>query len=201
MFLLGYGVRGTTLLESCWVCRLLPQDKNKERVSLQMEGWVPLSSAKCIGGPWDTFELVREDPVVCVCVCSDMYASPSGWEVAGDHICSGARGSDNDYLILNLHVPGFKWVITSVCLSLSLALFPSPSCDLLICVCVHPQASVTSGVGTVFDHIIFEFEMACSADCELYFMMVRTTQDKEKPTTHCKLHSSIYTSLWVFLFL
>uniref|UniRef100_A0A674CFI1 Endosome-lysosome associated apoptosis and autophagy regulator family member 2 n=1 Tax=Salmo trutta TaxID=8032 RepID=A0A674CFI1_SALTR len=30
---------------------------------------------------------------------------------------------------------------------------------------------VTSGVGTVFGHIIFEFEMVCSADCELYFMM------------------------------
>lgn len=32
----------------------------------------------------------------------------SGWEVAGDHIQSGAGGSDNDYLILTLHIPGFK---------------------------------------------------------------------------------------------
>lgn len=33
-----------------------------------------------------------------------------GWEVAGDHIQSGAGRSDNDYLILTLRVPGFKWV-------------------------------------------------------------------------------------------
>lgn len=33
---------------------------------------------------------------------------PVGWEVAGDHIQSGAGSSDNDYLILNIHVPGFK---------------------------------------------------------------------------------------------
>lgn len=32
----------------------------------------------------------------------------SGWEVAGNHIQAGAGSSDNDYLILNLHVPGFK---------------------------------------------------------------------------------------------
>lgn len=32
----------------------------------------------------------------------------SGWEVAGDHIRSGTGSSDNDYLILTLHVPGFK---------------------------------------------------------------------------------------------
>lgn len=34
---------------------------------------------------------------------------PSGWEVAGDHIRSGAGSSDNDYLILNIHIPGFKY--------------------------------------------------------------------------------------------
>ncbi|CAB1323156.1 unnamed protein product, partial [Coregonus sp. 'balchen'] len=66
----------------------------------------------------------------------------NGWEVAGDHIRSGAGGSDNDYLILNLHVPGFK-----------------------------PPMSVTGGAGTEFGRIIFEFEMVCSSDCELYFMM------------------------------
>ncbi|XP_041693467.2 endosome/lysosome-associated apoptosis and autophagy regulator family member 2-like isoform X1 [Coregonus clupeaformis] len=77
----------------------------------------------------------------------------NGWEVAGDHIRSGAGGSDNDYLILNLHVPGFK-----------------------------PPMSVTGGAGTEFGRIIFEFEMVCSSDCELYFMMVRTAEDKEKPT-------------------
>lgn len=32
----------------------------------------------------------------------------SGWEVAGDHVRSGAGSTDNDYLILTLHVPGFK---------------------------------------------------------------------------------------------
>ncbi|KAG8577057.1 hypothetical protein GDO81_010050 [Engystomops pustulosus] len=32
----------------------------------------------------------------------------NGWEVAGDHVQSGAGGSDNDYLLLNLHIPGFK---------------------------------------------------------------------------------------------
>lgn len=36
------------------------------------------------------------------------FLSHEGWEVAGDHIQSGAGGSDNDYLILNLHIPGFK---------------------------------------------------------------------------------------------
>uniref|UniRef100_A0A6Q2YKR8 Uncharacterized protein n=1 Tax=Esox lucius TaxID=8010 RepID=A0A6Q2YKR8_ESOLU len=66
----------------------------------------------------------------------------NGWEVAGDHIQSGAGGSDNDYLILNLHVPGFK-----------------------------TPTSVTGGAGTEFGRIVFEFEMVCSADCELYFMV------------------------------
>uniref|UniRef100_A0A674BPC2 Endosome-lysosome associated apoptosis and autophagy regulator family member 2 n=1 Tax=Salmo trutta TaxID=8032 RepID=A0A674BPC2_SALTR len=66
----------------------------------------------------------------------------NGWEVAGDHIRSGAGGSDNDYLILNLHVPGFK-----------------------------PPTSATGGAGTEFGRISFEFEMVCTADCELYFMM------------------------------
>ncbi|TNN36329.1 UPF0577 protein-like [Liparis tanakae] len=36
--------------------------------------------------------------------CDDM----NGWAVAGDHVRSGAGSSDNDYLILSLHVPGFK---------------------------------------------------------------------------------------------
>lgn len=39
--------------------------------------------------------------LICLFVCV-------GWEVAGDHIRSGVGGSDNDYLILNLRVPGFK---------------------------------------------------------------------------------------------
>ncbi|KAJ8395655.1 hypothetical protein AAFF_G00028920 [Aldrovandia affinis] len=65
-----------------------------------------------------------------------------GWEVAGDHIRSGAGGSDNDYLILNLCIPGFKL-----------------------------PTSVTGTTGSEFGRITFVFETICSADCELYFMM------------------------------
>ncbi|KAM6985513.1 endosome/lysosome-associated apoptosis and autophagy regulator family member 2-like isoform 2-T2 [Aplochiton taeniatus] len=70
--------------------------------------------------------------------CDDM----NGWEVAGDHIRSGAGGSDNDYLILNLHVPGFKL-----------------------------PTSLAGMTGGEFGRITFVFETICSADCELYFMM------------------------------
>uniref|UniRef100_A0A8C9W3D2 Endosome-lysosome associated apoptosis and autophagy regulator family member 2 n=1 Tax=Scleropages formosus TaxID=113540 RepID=A0A8C9W3D2_SCLFO len=73
----------------------------------------------------------------------------NGWEVAGDHIRSGAGSSDNDYLILNLRIPGFKL-----------------------------PTSVTGTTGTEFGRITFIFETICSADCELYFMMVR---DSEPP--------------------
>ncbi|KAG9330651.1 hypothetical protein JZ751_023433, partial [Albula glossodonta] len=66
----------------------------------------------------------------------------NGWEVAGDHIRSGAGGSDNDYLILNLRVPGFKL-----------------------------PTSVSGSSGSEFGRITFVFETICSADCELYFMM------------------------------
>ncbi|XP_018585999.1 UPF0577 protein KIAA1324-like [Scleropages formosus] len=66
----------------------------------------------------------------------------NGWEVAGDHIRSGAGSSDNDYLILNLRIPGFKL-----------------------------PTSVTGTTGTEFGRITFIFETICSADCELYFMM------------------------------
>uniref|UniRef100_A0A3Q2E832 Endosome-lysosome associated apoptosis and autophagy regulator family member 2 n=1 Tax=Cyprinodon variegatus TaxID=28743 RepID=A0A3Q2E832_CYPVA len=70
--------------------------------------------------------------------CDDM----NGWEVAGDHIRSGAGSSDNDYLILTLHVPGFK-----------------------------VPASLAGMTGGEFGRITFVFETICSADCELYFMM------------------------------
>uniref|UniRef100_A0A8B9RIZ6 Si:dkey-153k10.9 n=1 Tax=Astyanax mexicanus TaxID=7994 RepID=A0A8B9RIZ6_ASTMX len=73
--------------------------------------------------------------------CDDM----NGWEVAGDHIHSGIGGSDNDYLILSLRVPGFK-LPTSI-------------------------AGVTA---SEFGRITFVFETICSADCELYFMMVNS---------------------------
>ncbi|XP_036720410.1 endosome/lysosome-associated apoptosis and autophagy regulator family member 2 isoform X3 [Balaenoptera musculus] len=66
----------------------------------------------------------------------------NGWEVAGDHIQSGAGGSDNDYLILNLHIPGFK-----------------------------PPTSMTGAMGSELGRITFVFETLCSADCILYFMV------------------------------
>uniref|UniRef100_A0A8C9XZ41 Endosome-lysosome associated apoptosis and autophagy regulator family member 2b n=1 Tax=Sander lucioperca TaxID=283035 RepID=A0A8C9XZ41_SANLU len=70
--------------------------------------------------------------------CDDM----NGWEVAGDHIRSGAGSSDNDYLILSLHVPGFK-----------------------------VPASLSGMTGSEFGSITFVFETICTGDCELYFMM------------------------------
>ncbi|KAI9543026.1 Endosome/lysosome-associated apoptosis and autophagy regulator member 2 [Dissostichus eleginoides] len=70
--------------------------------------------------------------------CDDM----NGWEVAGDHIRSGAGSSDNDYLILSLHVPGFK-----------------------------VPASLAGMTDSEFGRITFVFETLCSGDCELYFMM------------------------------
>ncbi|XP_048874326.1 endosome/lysosome-associated apoptosis and autophagy regulator family member 2-like [Brienomyrus brachyistius] len=66
----------------------------------------------------------------------------NGWEVAGDHIRSGAGSSDNDYLILNLRVTGFRL-----------------------------PTSVMESKGSEFGRITFVFETICSADCELYFMM------------------------------
>uniref|UniRef100_A0AAQ4PPS1 Endosome-lysosome associated apoptosis and autophagy regulator family member 2 n=1 Tax=Gasterosteus aculeatus aculeatus TaxID=481459 RepID=A0AAQ4PPS1_GASAC len=66
----------------------------------------------------------------------------NGWEVARDHIQSGAGSSDNDYLILNIHIPGFKL-----------------------------PTSMSSHSGTEFGRITFEFEIVCVADCEFYFMM------------------------------
>ncbi|XP_035520234.1 endosome/lysosome-associated apoptosis and autophagy regulator family member 2 [Morone saxatilis] len=78
----------------------------------------------------------------CFNVGNSKCDSMNGWEVAGDHIQSGAGSSDNDYLILNIHVPGFKL-----------------------------PTSMSSHSGTEFGRITFEFETICTADCELYFMM------------------------------
>ncbi|XP_061438291.1 endosome/lysosome-associated apoptosis and autophagy regulator family member 2 isoform X2 [Rhineura floridana] len=66
----------------------------------------------------------------------------NGWEVAGDHIQSGAGGTDNDYLIVNLHIPGFK-----------------------------PPTSVAGVTGSELGRIAFVFETICSSDCVLYFMV------------------------------
>uniref|UniRef100_A0A4W6DDP6 Endosome-lysosome associated apoptosis and autophagy regulator family member 2a n=1 Tax=Lates calcarifer TaxID=8187 RepID=A0A4W6DDP6_LATCA len=78
----------------------------------------------------------------CFNVGNSKCDSMNGWEVAGDHIQSGTGSSDNDYLILNIHVPGFKL-----------------------------PTSMSSHSGTEFGRITFEFETVCTADCELYFMM------------------------------
>ncbi|XP_034032516.1 UPF0577 protein KIAA1324-like [Thalassophryne amazonica] len=66
----------------------------------------------------------------------------NGWEVARDHIRSGAGTSDNDYLILSIHIPGFKL-----------------------------PTSMSHHTGTEFGRIQFEFETSCTATCELFFMM------------------------------
>uniref|UniRef100_A0A8C7N7L0 Endosome-lysosome associated apoptosis and autophagy regulator family member 2 n=1 Tax=Oncorhynchus kisutch TaxID=8019 RepID=A0A8C7N7L0_ONCKI len=105
--------------------------------------------------------------------CDDM----NGWEVAGDHIRSGAGGSDNDYLILNLHVPGFKL-----------------------------PTSLAGMTGTEFGRITFVFETMCSADCELYFMMVKSTTvveswegSKERQSyTHIMTRNASVSYTWAF---
>uniref|UniRef100_A0A673BME6 UPF0577 protein KIAA1324-like n=1 Tax=Sphaeramia orbicularis TaxID=375764 RepID=A0A673BME6_9TELE len=78
----------------------------------------------------------------CFNVGNSKCDTMNGWEVAGEYIQSGAGSSDNDYLILNIHVPGFKL-----------------------------PTSMSSHSVTEFGRITFEFETLCTADCELYFMM------------------------------
>ncbi|CAL8263616.1 unnamed protein product [Merluccius merluccius] len=78
----------------------------------------------------------------CFNVGNSKCDNMNGWEVAGDHIQTGVGGTDNDYLILNIHIPGFKL----------------------------PTSLPISRSGTEFGRIVFEFETVCSADCELYFM-------------------------------
>uniref|UniRef100_A0A8C0C1B0 Endosome-lysosome associated apoptosis and autophagy regulator family member 2 n=1 Tax=Buteo japonicus TaxID=224669 RepID=A0A8C0C1B0_9AVES len=104
----------------------------------------------------------------------------NGWEVAGDHIQSGAGGSDNDYLILNLHIPGFK-----------------------------PPTSVTGATGSELGRITFIFETICSADCVLYFMadvnrkntnvVESWERSKEKQSyTHIISKNASFTFTWAF---
>uniref|UniRef100_A0A3P9KG89 MRH domain-containing protein n=1 Tax=Oryzias latipes TaxID=8090 RepID=A0A3P9KG89_ORYLA len=108
--------------------------------------------------------------------CDDM----NGWEVAGDHIRSGAGSSDNNYLILSLHVPGFK-----------------------------VPASLSGMTGGEFGRISFVFETLCSADCELYFMMDVNTKSttvveswegsKEKQLfSHSMTRNASVTYTWAF---
>ncbi|XP_044534992.1 endosome/lysosome-associated apoptosis and autophagy regulator family member 2 [Gracilinanus agilis] len=104
----------------------------------------------------------------------------NGWEVAGDHIKSGAGGSDNDYLILNLHIPGFK-----------------------------PPTSMTGATGSELGRISFIFETICSADCVLYFMVDVNRKStnvveswggtKEKQSyTHIIFKNATFTFTWAF---
>uniref|UniRef100_A0A8C8DLK7 Endosome-lysosome associated apoptosis and autophagy regulator family member 2b n=1 Tax=Oryzias sinensis TaxID=183150 RepID=A0A8C8DLK7_9TELE len=108
--------------------------------------------------------------------CDDM----NGWEVAGDHIRSGAGSSDNNYLILSLHVPGFK-----------------------------VPASLSGMTGGEFGRISFVFETLCSADCELYFMMDVNTKSttvveswegsKERQLfSHSMTRNASVTYTWAF---
>ncbi|GCC19983.1 hypothetical protein chiPu_0018657 [Chiloscyllium punctatum] len=66
----------------------------------------------------------------------------NGWEVAGDHIHSAVGGSDNDYLILNLHIPSFS-----------------------------PPTSSAHSNGMEVGRMTFIFETRCTGDCQLYFMV------------------------------
>ncbi|KTF79835.1 hypothetical protein cypCar_00040143 [Cyprinus carpio] len=86
--------------------------------------------------------LPRNMKTSCFNVGNSKCDEMNGWEVAGDHIRVGVGGSDNDYLILNLRVPGFKL-----------------------------PTSVDDASATEFGRITFIFETDCSADCELYFMI------------------------------
>lgn len=78
----------------------------------------------------------------CFNVGNSKCDSLNGWEVAGEYIQSGLGSSDNDYLILNIHIPGFKL-----------------------------PTSMSGHSATEYGRITFEFETLCTADCELYFMM------------------------------
>ncbi|XP_013858910.1 UPF0577 protein KIAA1324-like [Austrofundulus limnaeus] len=104
----------------------------------------------------------------------------NGWEVAGDHIHSGAGSSDNDYLILNIHVPGFKL-----------------------------PTSVSSQSVAEFGRVTFEFETVCTTDCELYFMMdVNRTSttvvqswektNKRQTYTHVMTKNASVSYTWAF---
>ncbi|XP_026101760.1 UPF0577 protein KIAA1324-like [Carassius auratus] len=77
----------------------------------------------------------------CFNVANNNCDGLNGWEAAGGQVQSGAGRSDNDYLILNLAVPGFKLPV-----------------------------SVREASGGEYGRITFEFETNCSTDCEFYFM-------------------------------
>uniref|UniRef100_A0A3Q1KDL3 MRH domain-containing protein n=1 Tax=Anabas testudineus TaxID=64144 RepID=A0A3Q1KDL3_ANATE len=116
----------------------------------------------------------------CFNVGNSKCDNMNGWEVAGDHVRSGAGSSDNDYLILSLHVPGFK-----------------------------VPASLSGMTTSEFGRITFVFETICSADCELYFMMDVNRKSttvveswegsKGKQTyTHSMTRNASVTYTWAF---
>ncbi|KAM9520177.1 endosome/lysosome-associated apoptosis and autophagy regulator 1 isoform 2-T2 [Guaruba guarouba] len=71
------------------------------------------------------------------------YKGIAGWEVAGDYIYTAAGASDNDFMILTLVVPGF-----------------SP-----------PSPVLEDTESKEVARITFVFEMICTVNCELYFMV------------------------------
>ncbi|XP_072419692.1 endosome/lysosome-associated apoptosis and autophagy regulator 1 isoform X1 [Chiloscyllium punctatum] len=72
-----------------------------------------------------------------------------GWEVAGDHIHSSIASAGNNYLLLMMHVPGFR----------------------------PPQSTVENLDNPEVARITFIFETMCTADCELYFLVGPTREN------------------------
>ncbi|KAM4619565.1 endosome/lysosome-associated apoptosis and autophagy regulator family member 2-like [Polymixia lowei] len=105
--------------------------------------WCPAGTEPTLGYEYKWWNILPANmKTSCFNVGNAKCDNMNGWEVAGDHVQSGAGGSDNDYLMLNIRVPGFKLPM-----------------------------SMSSNSGTEFGRITFEFETVCQADCELYFMM------------------------------
>ncbi|XP_077193984.1 endosome/lysosome-associated apoptosis and autophagy regulator family member 2 isoform X2 [Paroedura picta] len=86
--------------------------------------------------------LPRNMKTSCLNVGNANCDGMNGWEVADDHIRTGAGGTDDDYLILNLHIPGFKL-----------------------------PTSITGMTDSELGRITFVFDTICSADCSLYFIV------------------------------
>uniref|UniRef100_A0A4W3GT78 Endosome-lysosome associated apoptosis and autophagy regulator 1 n=1 Tax=Callorhinchus milii TaxID=7868 RepID=A0A4W3GT78_CALMI len=101
-----------------------------------------------------------------------------GWEVAGDHVQSAVGRNDNDFLMLILTVPGFR----------------------------APESVVKDTENAEIARITFVFETKCTADCELYFMVVTTartaeiwsgSRGKQSYTYVIEKHSSL-AFVWAF---
>ncbi|XP_026533667.1 UPF0577 protein KIAA1324-like isoform X4 [Notechis scutatus] len=90
---------------------------------------------------WNTLPANMETTVLSG--ISFEYKRMAGWEVAGDYIYTAAGGSDNDFMILTLVIPGF-----------------SP-----------PQSVMEDSENKKVAEITFVFETICSVNCELYFMV------------------------------